>query len=289
MFSYEEFVTRNLGFITEEEQAKLRNSTIFIPGVGGMGGAALACLVRCGVGKFVIADIDTFEVSNFNRQIFSNLDVVGVSKAEATRQALMKINPELKLEVWGGEWPDRLSEILPKVDLVINGCDDVKATLLLMRAGRDHNKTVIDAFASTLPNVYVVKPQDPRPEEFLNFPTVRLRPEGLTADQVKECSGLEMEYVLTHSSTAQNVVMKYAAEMITGKRKRISLAPMVWGTGVMMSYEALKVLLNKKTSASYRGIFWNPWKMKVEKPLCFPLAAIKRFLVRKFLKSLSES
>ncbi|HEX7672785.1 MAG TPA: ThiF family adenylyltransferase [Bdellovibrio sp.] len=287
MFSYEEFVTRNLGFITEEEQATLRRSTIFIPGVGGMGGAALACLARCGVGKFIIADIDTFEVSNFNRQIFSNLDTVGKSKAESTKEALMKINPELELEVWGGEWPDRLSEIVPRVDLIINGCDDVRATLLLMRAGRDFKKTVIDAFASTLPNVYVVKPEDPRPEEFLNFPSVGLRPEGLTDAMVKECSGKEMEYVLTHSSTAQNVVMKYAAEMITGKRKRISLAPMVWGTGIMMSYEALKVLLKKKTSASYRGIFWNPWKMKVEKPLPFLIAVFKRSLVRKFLQSLS--
>ncbi|MDG0815474.1 HesA/MoeB/ThiF family protein [Bdellovibrio svalbardensis] len=287
MFSYDEFVTRNLGFITEEEQAKLRQSTIFIPGVGGMGGAALACLARCGVGKFIIADIDTFEVSNFNRQIFSNLDTVGESKAEVSRQALLKINPELQLEVLGGEWPDRLSEILPKVDLVINGCDDVRATLLLMRAGRDHGKTVIDAFASTLPNVYVVRPSDPRPEEFLRFPSVGLRPEGLTDAMVKECSGLEMEYVLTHSSTSENVVLKYAAEMITGKRKRISLAPMVWGTGIMMSYEALKILLNKKTSASHKGIFWNPWKMRVEKPLRFPLSVIKRSFVRKFLQSLA--
>ncbi|QDK39018.1 ThiF family adenylyltransferase [Bdellovibrio sp. NC01] len=287
MFSYEEFVTRNLGFITEEEQAKLRNSTIFIPGVGGMGGAALACLARVGVGKFIIADIDTFEVSNFNRQIFSNLDTVGMSKAEVSRQALLKINPEIQLEVWGGEWPDRLNEIMPRVDLVINGCDDVKATLLLMRAGRDHNKTVIDAFASTLPNVYVVKPQDPRPEEFMQFPSVRLRPEGLTDEMVKECSGKEMEYVLTNSSSSDHVVLKYAAEMITGKRKRISLAPMVWGTGIMMSYEAMKVLLNKKTQATYRGIFWNPWKMRVEKPLKFPLNVIKRSFVRKFLKSLS--
>lgn len=288
MFNYEEFVTRNLGFITEEEQTKLRNSTVFIPGVGGMGGAALACLARCGVGKFIIADIDTFEISNFNRQIFANLDTVGESKAEVSRQALLKINPELQLEVWGGDWPDRLSEILPKVDLVINGCDDVRATLFLMRAARDHGKTVIDAFAATLPNVYVVKPVDPRPEEFLKFPTLGLRPEGLTDVMIKECSGLEMEYVLTHSSTSEHVVIKYAAEMISGKRKRISLAPMVWGTGIMMSYEALKILLNKKTSADYRGIFWNPWKMRIEKPLMFPFSVIKRSFVRKFLRSLSE-
>ncbi len=151
MFSYEDFVTRNLGFITEEEQTKLRDSAIFIPGVGGMGGAALACLARCGVGKFIIADIDTFEVSNFNRQIFSNLDTVGESKAEVSRQALLKINPELQLEVLGAEWPDRLADILPKVDLVINGCDDVRATLLLMRTTRELSKTGIESFSSTFP------------------------------------------------------------------------------------------------------------------------------------------
>lgn len=63
-FSYGDFTTRNLGFVSEDEQARLRNARVFIAGVGGMGSAALGCLVRSGVGSFVLADIDKFSMAS---------------------------------------------------------------------------------------------------------------------------------------------------------------------------------------------------------------------------------
>ena len=62
-FAYAEMTTRNRGFVTGAEQDRLRGATVFIPGVGGMGGAAFMALVRAGVGRFIIADIDVFEVN----------------------------------------------------------------------------------------------------------------------------------------------------------------------------------------------------------------------------------
>ena len=112
MFSYSDFTTRNLGFVTEAEQLKLQSSCIFFPGVGGMGGTALECLARTGIGQFIVADIDVFEVSNLNRQIFSDLKVIGESKAEVAKSKLLLINPELKIEVLGKEWIEKLPEIL---------------------------------------------------------------------------------------------------------------------------------------------------------------------------------
>ncbi len=288
-FKYSEFTTRNLGFVTPEEQEKIRKAKIFIPGVGGMGGTALECLARMGIENFIIADLDTFEVSNLNRQIFSNLDVIGSSKAQAAKDQLLKINPNMQVEIWGKDWLENIDAILDQVDLVINGCDDVKATVLLMRAAKVKNKTVIDAFASTLPSVYVVRPEDPRPEKTFSYPSLELEPEQITEEIQKQCSACEMEYVLTHSSTIKHVILTYAAEMISGKRKRMSLAPMVWMTGLLMSYEALKLILGKPTFASYRGIFLNPWSFRYEKPLWGPFATIKKVLVRFFLKRLAKS
>ena len=65
-FDYDDFTGRNIGFVTEAEQGRLRKARVFIPGVGGMGGACLASLVRSGIETFAIADIDVFEVSNLN-------------------------------------------------------------------------------------------------------------------------------------------------------------------------------------------------------------------------------
>ncbi len=289
MFNYSEFTARNIGFVTSEEQEKIRQARIFIPGVGGMGGTALECLARAGIENFIIADIDTFEVSNLNRQIFSNLDLIGAPKAKSAKEQLLKINPQIQIEVLGSEWLKNLDPILDKVDFVINGCDDVKATVLLMRAAQTKNKSVIDAFASTLPSVYVVRPQDPRPEKLFSYPTQGLTRDQITPEIQKESAACEMVYVLTHSSTIKHVILSYAGEMISGKRKRMSLAPMVWMTGLLMSYEALKLILEKPTLATHKGVFLNPWTFRYEMPLWGPFAFVKGFFVRFFLKKLASS
>ena len=126
-FSYATMTTRNRGFVTEAEQARLREGRVFIPGVGGMGGAAFMALVRAGIGRFVIADIDTFEISNLNRQLFARADTIDQPKAEAARRLALEINPELEIEVLGREWTGQLDAILPKVEVAINGMDDAAA------------------------------------------------------------------------------------------------------------------------------------------------------------------
>ena len=70
-FFYEAFTTRNIGFVDDREQQLLRQARVFVCGVGGMGGAAFMALVRAGIGRFVVSDIDRFEMSNLNRQVFS--------------------------------------------------------------------------------------------------------------------------------------------------------------------------------------------------------------------------
>ena len=199
------------------------------------------------------------------------------------------VERQLKVQVVSGDWIHQLDQILPSVDIVINGCDDVAATLRLMRKAKQHNKVVVDAFASTLPNVYVVRPTDPRPEEFMQFPTQGLNAEQWTEDLLRRCSQQEMEYVLTHSSTLRHVVLKFAAEMVQGKRKRISLAPMVWGTGILMSYEALKFLMNQATHVRCYGVFMNPYSLKFERAKPNFWAWLKRQFVRKALERLSRS
>jgi len=285
-FNYWEFTTRNLGFISEQEQLILKNACVFIPGVGGMGGTALEVLVRSGVENFIISDPDVFEISNLNRQVFSTFSSIGQSKAEAAKKRILDINPNIKVRIEQGDWVDKLDQILPEVLLVINGCDDHKATVTLMRKAKKYKKTVIDAFASTLPSVYVVQPQDPRPEEFMSYPTAGKDISAATLDDWKNCAQMETLYVLGNSSTIKHVIMKYALEMVQGKRKRISIASMVWTTGMLMSYEALKVLLNKEKLVSCYGIFLNPWHHKFEKPWPRFMQPFIRKIVARELKRL---
>jgi molybdopterin/thiamine biosynthesis adenylyltransferase len=282
-FSYDEFTTRNLGFVTAEEQAKLRAARVFIPGVGGMGGAAFMLLVRAGVGRFTIADLDTFEVSNLNRQLFATLDTVGKLKAEAAADGARRINPEVHLDVLGAEWIDRIEDIAATHRVIVNGTDDARCGVRMYRVAREKGATVIDAYAATLPSVYVVRPEDPRPEERMRYPTVGKDWQAIDDADRQQCLNRELEWALTHSSTHRYVDLAIAAELAAGKRKRFSFAPMVVSTGALMAYEAIRLILGHAGGADHRGYFFNPHAARVERPLPWPLSAAKGALVRRFM------
>jgi molybdopterin/thiamine biosynthesis adenylyltransferase len=284
VFNYAEFTGRNIGFVSPEDQAKISQAKIFIPGVGGMGGSALESLVRLGVQNFIIADFDSFEISNMNRQVMSSLETVGVPKVEATLKRIRSINPNIQVKIYGREWSDKLDEILPQVDFALNGCDDTKATITLMRKGHEHRKTVIDAFASPLPSVYVVHPAAERPEKMMLYPSVGKALNEIDSALEKRCQVREVAYVMTHSSSAKHVIWEYAMEVVEGKRKRFSLSPMVTMTGNLMAYEALKIIIGEKSVVTERGVFYNPWRARVEHPLPWWLCQIRGFLIRRFLE-----
>ena len=283
-FSYDEMTTRNRGFVTAQEQARLREARVLIPGVGGMGGAAFMALVRAGVGRFVIADIDTFEVSNLNRQLFATLDTVGQPKAEAARAGALRINPEAEIELLGGEWTEALDRLIPASDVIVNGMDDAAAGVHLYRRARAHGRTVIDAYASPLPSVTVVRPSAPRPEERLGYPTVGVPWTEVTAEMRVACLQREIEYVLTHSSSHRHVDLDVAAEVAAGKRSRFSFSTMVTMAGTLMAEEAVRAILGRPGGADHRGYFFNPHRAKVERPLPAPFAAVRGFAVRRFMQ-----
>jgi molybdopterin-synthase adenylyltransferase len=283
-FRYSEFTTRNIGFVTPREQDMLAAGKVLVIGVGGMGGAAVQALARVGINHFAVADIDIFEISNLNRQVFCDLDTVGQAKAAATAVRLQRINPSIVVEVFGAEWLQRLDDLLLRYPLVINGMDDIGAGIDLYRRAHRHGSTVIDAYASSLPSVAVVRPGDPRPEERLGYPSLGKQAMLLTAEEKAACFLREMEYVLVNSSTIRHIDMTAAVELLAGKRKRMSFAPMVIATGNLMAFEVVKLLLGREPSADCRGYFFNPWSMRVERPLPALFAGPKRLIVRRFLK-----
>ncbi|EYS97052.1 thiamine biosynthesis protein ThiF [Cupriavidus sp. SK-4] len=285
-FSYEEFTTRNIGFVTDAEQQQLRNARVLICGVGGMGGACLQALARVGIGGFALADFDAFDVSNLNRQVFASLDTVGVNKVEATVAQIRRINPELAIETFGAEWTDKLDDLLSRYKIVVNGMDDMAAGIALYRKARKHGATVIDAYTAPLPSVTVVRPQDPRPEERLAYPTAGMDWKSLTPEVRQECLGKELEYVMVNSSSVRHVELGIAKDLLTGKRKRMSFAPMVITTGNLMAFEAIKLVLGRPRLAGVRGYFFNPWTMRIETPRNALTAWAVRALVRRFMARL---
>lgn len=123
-FLYDQAFARNLGLVSEAEQAKLRQIRVALPGLGGVGGAHLQALVRMGVGAFNLADPDAYEVVNFNRQLGATMPTVGRGKAEVMAQMARDINPEASVRTFpDGITPKNIDAFLDGVDVVVDGIE----------------------------------------------------------------------------------------------------------------------------------------------------------------------
>lgn len=123
-FSYSQAFSRNIGWVTQEEQEQLRNMRVAIAGLGGVGGNYLLTLARLGIGKFHIADFDRFDVPNFNRQVGATVSTIGLPKVDVTAAMARDINPEIEIKVFpDGVNGDNLAEFLDGVDVYVDGLD----------------------------------------------------------------------------------------------------------------------------------------------------------------------
>ena len=123
-FDYEEAFSRNIGWVTVEEQKLLRNKKVAIAGMGGVGGSHLIVLARLGIGKFHIADLDVFELANFNRQYGAAMSTINLAKAESMEKIIKDINPGLDVTTFEqGVSLDNLDQFLDGVDIYVDSLD----------------------------------------------------------------------------------------------------------------------------------------------------------------------
>ncbi len=123
-FDYKTAFSRNIGWVTEEEQSLLNNKRIAIAGMGGVGGGHLLTLARLGIGTFNIADFDTFETANFNRQAGATVSSLGKSKVEVLAGMARDINPDLVIRQFpAGINEENLDDFLENADLYVDGLD----------------------------------------------------------------------------------------------------------------------------------------------------------------------
>ncbi len=123
-FDYRGAFSRNIGWVTEAEQAKLRQTHVAIGGLGGVGGIHLLTLARLGIGKFSIADFDAFDIVNFNRQVGATVSSVGRAKIDVLSEMLRDINPDVELRVFPeGIQKHNMNGFLDGVDIYVDGLD----------------------------------------------------------------------------------------------------------------------------------------------------------------------
>lgn len=95
-----------------------------IGGLGGVGGVHLLTLARLGIGNFSVADFDTFDVVNFNRQVGASVSSLGRPKIDVMAEMARDINPQMDLRQFPqGVTEDSINDFLDGVDVYVDGLD----------------------------------------------------------------------------------------------------------------------------------------------------------------------
>ena len=115
-----------------QTQKKLRQSTVGIMGLGGLGSAVAISLVKIGIGKLIISDYDVVVLSNIHRQHYF-IDQIGEKKTKALKKTLVRINPFVAVTTVDTRLcAESIPKIFTGVDVLIECFDkpDMKATAL---------------------------------------------------------------------------------------------------------------------------------------------------------------
>nr|CAD1836588.1 unnamed protein product [Ananas comosus var. bracteatus] len=141
-----------------ENYEKIRDFSVAIVGIGGVGSVAAEMLTRCGIGRLLLYDYDTVELANMNR-LFFRPDQVGMTKTDAAVQTLSDINPDVVLEsyslnittVKGFEiFVESLKEKPGKsgVDLILSCVDNYEARMVVNQACNELGQTWMESGVS---------------------------------------------------------------------------------------------------------------------------------------------
>ncbi len=130
----------------EPGQKKLKNTRVFVAGVGGLGCPVSTYLAVAGFGHITIADLDVVDLSNLNRQILHWDKNVGETKIKSGLEKLREINPQIEVEGFEGRIDENnVYDLTKGYDLIIDAMDNFPTRFLLNRAALKHNIPFIHA------------------------------------------------------------------------------------------------------------------------------------------------
>jgi tRNA threonylcarbamoyladenosine dehydratase len=142
--------SRNELAIGKEGLEIMKNSTVAVLGIGGVGSFAAEALARSGVGRLVLIDKDDVDITNINRQLIALLSTVGRPKVEIMQERIRDINPEcevIALKMFYTE--ETYEEIFGyNLDFVVDASDTIMYKIHLMKECLNRNIPIISSMGA---------------------------------------------------------------------------------------------------------------------------------------------
>ena len=160
-FGYWEIASRQMSIVTKSEQQRFKDAKITVIGTGGIGGQTNEMLARMGLGELTIIDKDEY------------LDTIGISKTEATKDRLRKINPYTKVNAINEMLTENnLDKALDGADIIIDALDNLFTRVIASRYAMEHDIPFIHgAIHGTQGQITVFTNETPSYEEMFSLPT----------------------------------------------------------------------------------------------------------------------
>ena len=132
--SKEELLKAAISRHGEENQKKFQAATVAICGLGGLGSNIASSLARIGIGRLLLIDFDTVDITNLHRQQYK-ASQIGKLKTEALKENLYEIAPYIELETYSERLDENnFARILANANIICEAFDDANAKAMLADA-----------------------------------------------------------------------------------------------------------------------------------------------------------
>lgn len=128
-----------------EGQQALLDSTMLLIGMGGLGSPSAMYLAAAGVGHLIIADFDTVEISNLQRQVIHHTDDIGKYKVDSAKEKMLAINLGIKVTTIKDLNDENLNSWVSKVDVVLDGTDNFDTRFKVNQACVEEKTPLVSA------------------------------------------------------------------------------------------------------------------------------------------------
>jgi len=137
-----------LPYVDVAGQEKIIHSRVLVIGMGGLGSPVAMYLAAAGVGHLVLCDFDQVDLSNLQRQIVHSTDSIGLPKVESARQALNKLNPNVKITAIEEKLSlEQLDEQMQLADIVIDASDNFETRFTINEYSFKHQTPLVSGAA----------------------------------------------------------------------------------------------------------------------------------------------
>ena len=136
--------------IGKDNLEKIKNTTVLIIGLGGVGGYTLEALTRSGIGNLIIVDNDIVDITNLNRQVISLHSNIGDNKVDVACKRILDINPNCKIVKINDFITKDNIDILfnEKIDYIVDACDTIETKKQLIRESVKRNIKIISSMGT---------------------------------------------------------------------------------------------------------------------------------------------